>query len=106
MIGWHHRLNGVWVTLEVGDGQGDLACCSPWSCKESTVGSTEKTGVATMKTVWNVFKKLNLNQNYDMTQLFYFWYLFEEHKNTNLKRYMHPYVHCSTLQNSQDIRTT
>ena len=21
--------------LEVGDGQGGLACCSPWGCKES-----------------------------------------------------------------------
>ena len=25
----------VWVTLEVGDGQGGLACCSPWGRKES-----------------------------------------------------------------------
>ena len=30
MAGWHHRINGHvfgW-TLGVGDGQGDLACCS------------------------------------------------------------------------------
>ena len=75
MIGWHHRLNGHEFEQTLGDGdrQGALACCSPWGCKESTVGSTEKTGVATMKTVWNVFKKLNLNQNYDMIQLFHFW---------------------------------
>ena len=36
MVGWHHRLNGNgfgW-TLEVGDGQGSLACCSPWGRKE------------------------------------------------------------------------
>ena len=36
MVGWHHRLNGHgsgW-TLGVGDGQGGLACCSPWGCKE------------------------------------------------------------------------
>ena len=26
--------------LEVGDGQGSLACCSPWGCKES--GTTEQ----------------------------------------------------------------
>ena len=35
-IGWHHRLNGDgfgW-TLGVGDGQGGLACCSSWGCKE------------------------------------------------------------------------
>ena len=37
MAGWHHRLDGCeseW-TLGVGDGQGGLACCSPWGCKES-----------------------------------------------------------------------
>ena len=37
MAGWHHRLNGHgfgW-TLGVGDGQGDLACCSSLGCKES-----------------------------------------------------------------------
>ena len=34
---WHHRLDGhefVW-TLGVGDGQGGLACCNSWCCKES-----------------------------------------------------------------------
>ena len=32
MVGWHHRLNGheFEQALEVGDGQGGLACCSPW----------------------------------------------------------------------------
>ena len=32
MAGWHHRLNGheLEYTLGVGDGQGSLACCSPW----------------------------------------------------------------------------
>ena len=37
MVGWHHRLNGHefgW-TLGVGDGQGCLACCGSWGCKES-----------------------------------------------------------------------
>ena len=29
MVGWHHRLNGD------SDGQGGLACCSPWGLKES-----------------------------------------------------------------------
>ena len=36
MVGWHHRLDGHvfgW-TPGVGDGQGVLACCSSWSCKE------------------------------------------------------------------------
>ena len=37
MAEWHHRINGrkfEW-TLGVGDGQGGLACCSPWCRKES-----------------------------------------------------------------------
>ena len=36
MVGWHHRLSGHefgW-TPGVGDGQGSLACCSPWGRKE------------------------------------------------------------------------
>ena len=36
-VGWHHRLNGhesEW-TPGAGDGQGGLACCSPWGHKES-----------------------------------------------------------------------
>ena len=37
MVGWHHQLNGhkFEQALGVGDGQGSLACCSPWSRKES-----------------------------------------------------------------------
>ena len=36
MAGWHHRLNGHKFEQApgVGDGQGSLACCSPWGCKE------------------------------------------------------------------------
>ena len=37
MAGWHYRLNGhefEW-TPDVGDGQGGLACCNSWGCKES-----------------------------------------------------------------------
>ena len=37
MAGWHHWFNGheFEQTLENGDGQGGLACCSPWARKES-----------------------------------------------------------------------
>ena len=36
MVGWHHRLDRheFEQAPEVGDGQGGLACCSPWVCKE------------------------------------------------------------------------
>ena len=35
-VGWHHWLNGYEFEQApgVGDGQGSLACYSPWSCKE------------------------------------------------------------------------
>ena len=37
MVGWHHQLDGheFEQVLGVGDGQGSLACCSPWGLKES-----------------------------------------------------------------------
>ena len=36
MVGWHHRFNGheFEQTLGESDGQGSLAFCSPWGCKE------------------------------------------------------------------------
>ena len=36
MAGWHHRLDGheFEQTPVVGDGQGGLACCSPWGPKD------------------------------------------------------------------------
>ena len=35
-VGWHHQLHGLEFdqALEVDDGQGSLACCSPWDGKE------------------------------------------------------------------------
>ena len=37
MVGWHHLLDGHEFEQApgVGDGQGSLACCSPWGCKEA-----------------------------------------------------------------------
>ena len=36
MAGWYHRLNEHGFELMgVGDRQGSLVCCSPWSFKES-----------------------------------------------------------------------
>ena len=36
MVGWHHQLNGHGFEQDPGDteGQGSLACCSQWGCKE------------------------------------------------------------------------
>ena len=37
MVGWYHRLDGYEFEQALGDGegQGSLACCSPWGHKES-----------------------------------------------------------------------
>ena len=37
MVGWHHGLNGheFEKASGVGDGQGGMACSSPWCSKES-----------------------------------------------------------------------
>ena len=62
MAGWHPWLDGhefEW-TLGVDDGQGGLACCDPWGCKESD--TTEQLNWTelmvyfhsySMHTVWN-----------------------------------------------------
>ena len=36
MVGWHHQLNGheFEKALDDGEGQGSMAYCSPWGCKE------------------------------------------------------------------------
>ena len=38
MVGWHHQLNGHGFEQTLGDneGQGSLACCSPWVAKRQT----------------------------------------------------------------------
>ena len=56
MVGWHHRLNGhefEWAP-GVGDGQGSLACCSPWGCKESE--TTKRLNWLTDRDVWRTVK--------------------------------------------------
>ena len=41
IVGWHHQLDGHEFEQAPGvsDGQGNLACCSPWACKQW--GTTE-----------------------------------------------------------------
>ena len=36
IVGWHHQLDGCEFeqASRVGDGQGSLACCSPWGREE------------------------------------------------------------------------
>ena len=37
MVGWHHQLNGHEFEQTLGDGEGSLACHSPWGRKESNM---------------------------------------------------------------------
>ena len=58
MGGWHHWLDGHefgW-TPGVGDGQGGLACCNSWSCKESDM--TERLNWTELKESGNKISKL------------------------------------------------
>ena len=38
IVGWHNQVNGheFEQALGIDDGQGSLACCSPWGCMKST----------------------------------------------------------------------
>ena len=42
MVGWHQGINGHESEQTLGEieGQGSLACCGPWGCKE--LDSTER----------------------------------------------------------------
>ena len=52
MVGWHHRLNRHEFEQApgVGDGQGSLAYCSPWGCKESD--TTERLNWTELNWIW------------------------------------------------------
>ena len=56
MAGWHHWLDGCesgW-TPGVGDGQGGLACCDSWGCKESD--TTEQLNWTEGAIRWSIFR--------------------------------------------------
>ena len=44
MVGWHYRLNGheFEQTLEGGEGQESLVCCSPWGHKELDIATEQQ----------------------------------------------------------------
>ena len=88
MAGWHHRLDGhefEW-TPGVGDGQGGLACCDSWGCKESD--TTERLN-------WTELNKnymaISYNSNCNIDHLDYFNY----HKSLPSK--VATFKFCSTV---------
>ena len=54
-VGWHHQLNGheFEQAPEVGDGQGNLAFCSPWGHKESDTTKWLNWTEISFLTEWN-----------------------------------------------------
>ena len=61
LVGWHHRLNGHAFEFApgVGDGQGGLACCSPWGRKESdTTEQLNRTEILRLNWIIHSIKKL------------------------------------------------
>ena len=64
MAGWHHWLDGhgfEW-TPGVGDGQGGLACCDSWGCKESDMTrETELNWISNHSIIFKTVNKKLLN---------------------------------------------
>ena len=64
MAGWHHWLDGresEW-TPGVGDGQGGLACCDSWGCKESDM--TEQLNWTELKIFHDTMLLIGSSPNY------------------------------------------
>ena len=73
VAGWHHWLKGPesqW-TPGVGDGQGGLACCNSWDCKES--GTTE----------WLIWSEAELKFG-NMAHKRYFWEKDKKHAYSSI----------------------
>ena len=60
IVGWQHQLNGYEFELTpgVGNGQGGLACCSPWGCKESDM--TEQLNWMNHNKLWKILKEMGI----------------------------------------------
>ena len=60
MIGWYHQLDGreFQQALGNGEGQGSLACCSPWDYKE--LDTTERLNNNKLLLITGYYKKEKL----------------------------------------------
>ena len=88
LLGW---LSSKWQETSVGEDVKKREHSCP-------VGVTY-IGAALWKTVRKILKKLKQNSHI-WSSNFTSGYLSKRNKNTNLKRYMHHYIHCSITYNS------
>ena len=60
MVGWHYQLNGHEFEQALGDGegQGSLACCSPWGRKELDRAERLNTTTTTTTTTKNQSRRI------------------------------------------------
>ena len=63
MAGWHHRLDvhEFEQAPGVGDGQGSLAYCSLWGCKE--LDMTERLNRTELRNYHNLVRQLYFNED-------------------------------------------
>ena len=96
MVEWHHWPDGresEW-TLGVGDGQGGLACCDSWGCKESD--STEPLNWTELLLQGNMsffffqkkYKSLSVTQIFREIQLFNFLGEFRKQKTLSVRNHL------------------
>ena len=76
----------VWVSTKSCDGQGSLACCSPWGCKEldttEWLNWTELWLIDTLNN--NVGDYILKYIESKLLQLFKYWYIIEKHKSNKV----------------------
>ena len=56
-----------------------------------------------MENIWRFFKKLKIELPYD--PVIPLLNIYQKNENTNLKKYIHPHVHCSIIYNSPGMET-
>ena len=75
MVGWHHWLDGHEFVQApgVGDGQGGLACYSPWGCRVGHNWETELN--PSLRNQWEGYNDISGNQNLFVPPDFPSWVL-------------------------------
>ena len=87
MVGWHHWLDGheFEQAQGVGDGQGGLACCSPWGHKESDMTEQLNWTAHSANTSEIVFLWAFLTSLETSTELYFLWIVLENHHFMKIK---------------------